>query len=253
VSALSSFANVNRRLSEGLVSFWPHRLLKLEELYSVRAAEAVKRRPGQFVVDVGGGKSLRYARLIDGSDAHVVAVDISEEELAANTDVAETKVADVSKQLPFADAEVDVLTSSAVLEHLHDVPGFLDEAARVLKPGGVMVHFFPGRYAAFALLNRVVPERLKRQLMFRLYPETEGICGFPAYYDHCYASAIEKACRSRGFDVDVKVRYYGSAPYFQVFFPLFAVFLAFEVAAWALGLRDLASQVLVEAHRLPDA
>src|SRR5262249_6058955 len=137
-----------------------------------------------------------------------------------------------------------------VLEHLSDVEGFLDEAARVLKPGAVMVHFLPARYAAFAVLNRFVPERVKQRVLYGLYPETEGVCGFPAYYDHCYASALERLCRHRGFDVTVTVRYYGSAPYFQVFFPLFALFLTWEVAAWALGVRDLAAQLLVEARRL---
>lgn len=247
--AFRAFLDLNRRVSTATANLWPHQRRSLEARYEEVAAEIVHRRGGQLVVDVGGGKSLRYAGLLRPGDAHIVAVDISAEELAENTEVAETRVADVSERLPFADGEVDVLTSSSVLEHLEDVPGFLDEAARVLKSGGVMVHIFPGRYAAFALLNRALPERIKRWLLYRLYPQTVGFCGFPAFYDHCTPSAIERACRERGFEVETTVRYYGSADYFRVFFPLFLVFLAWEILAWALRARDLAAQVLVVATR----
>ncbi len=248
--AFRSFLDANRRVSTAVADLWPHQRRSLEARYNEDAAAAVLRRPGQLVVDVGGGKSLRYAGLLRPGEAHVVAVDISAEELAGNTEVAETRVADVTERLPFEDAEVDVLTSSSVLEHLPDVEAFLDEAARVLKPGGVMVHIFPGRYAAFAVLNRALPEGLKRWLLYRLYPQTVGVCGFPAFYDHCTPSAMEKACRERGFEVKTTVRYYGSADYFTVFFPLFLLFLTWEIAAWAVGARDLAAQVLLEARRV---
>jgi 2-polyprenyl-6-hydroxyphenyl methylase/3-demethylubiquinone-9 3-methyltransferase len=249
VAPLRIFFDANRRLSAAVADLWPHQRESLETRYNVVAAEAVHRRPGQLVVDVGGGKSLRYSELIRPGDAYIVAVDISEEELSGNEEVNETRVADVTSHLPFETAEVDLLTSSSVLEHLPNVSGFLDEAARVLKDDAVMIHIFPGRYAAFALLNRVMPEDVKRWLLYRLYPQTVGVCGFPAFYDLCYPSGMEEACRARGFDVEVFVRYYGSADYFTVFFPLFLLFFLWELFVRTIGARDLAAQVLLVAHR----
>lgn len=66
-----------------------------------------------------------------------------------------------------------MLTSSSALEHLDDIEGFLDEAARVIAPCGVMIQLLPSRYATFAILNRALPERIKRRLLFSLHPGTE--------------------------------------------------------------------------------
>lgn len=41
-------------------------------------------------------------------------------------------------RLPFADGSFDAVCSNAVLEHVDDLPAFVSEAARVLRPGGVV-------------------------------------------------------------------------------------------------------------------
>ena len=180
--------------------------------------------PRPVVVDIGGGKALEYRDRVEPSEAYIIAVDVSEAELSENTDVDEKRVADVTRALPFDDGEVDVLTSSSVLEHLDELGGFLDEAARVVSEGGLMVHLFPSRYASFAIINRALPETLKRRLLYSLYPNTKGVCGFPANYDHCYASAIVRECERRGFTIEVlELSYYGSSDYYRVFFPVFIV------------------------------
>lgn len=45
--------------------------------------------------------------------------------------------------LPFPDARFDIVMSSNVLEHVHDLSRVLSELARVLKPGGLMLHILP--------------------------------------------------------------------------------------------------------------
>jgi 2-polyprenyl-3-methyl-5-hydroxy-6-metoxy-1,4-benzoquinol methylase len=50
----------------------------------------------------------------------------------------EVVVGDASA-MPYEDESFDVLLSIEAISHYLDVPGFIDEAARVLRPGGVMI------------------------------------------------------------------------------------------------------------------
>jgi SAM-dependent methyltransferase len=48
--------------------------------------------------------------------------------------------------IPFPDNHFDVIFSFSVLEHVQDLDSVLRECARVLKPTGIVVHFYPGKY-----------------------------------------------------------------------------------------------------------
>jgi len=45
--------------------------------------------------------------------------------------------------IPFSDHEFDVVFSSHVLEHVEGIEEFIEETARVLKPGGLSIHIMP--------------------------------------------------------------------------------------------------------------
>jgi SAM-dependent methyltransferase len=49
-------------------------------------------------------------------------------------------------RLPFADDAFDLVLSDQVFEHVKNYDETLSEIRRVLKPGGVSLHFFPSRY-----------------------------------------------------------------------------------------------------------
>jgi ubiquinone/menaquinone biosynthesis C-methylase UbiE len=76
--------------------------------YDDEVVAAIRRlAPGAVVVDIGGGCDTAFAGRLDrDQDVRIVAVDISAEELAANTAADETRVGDVTKRIPFADGEV---------------------------------------------------------------------------------------------------------------------------------------------------
>jgi ubiquinone/menaquinone biosynthesis C-methylase UbiE len=46
-------------------------------------------------------------------------------------------------KIPYPDESVDVVFSSHVLEHIPDLPSFLNEVSRVLKKDGLCVHIVP--------------------------------------------------------------------------------------------------------------
>lgn len=91
--------------------------------------------PACRVIDVGAGRgelSARLARL--GHD--VTAVEKYTEQFEADVPLVE---ADADQELPFADESVDAVMAVEILEHLENPRGFLREAWRVLRPGGVAI------------------------------------------------------------------------------------------------------------------
>jgi ubiquinone/menaquinone biosynthesis C-methylase UbiE len=207
-------------------------------------------RPNQLVVDVGGGRSCSFAALRRAcSGTRIIAVDISEEEIRYNRDVDERRIGDVVNDLPFGDAEVDMIVSSSVLEHLKDLEAFVRTTARVLKPGGRTIHLLPSRYAPYALINRALPSRLSKRILYFLQPQVEGVCGFPAKYDRCYYSALVALFKSHGFEIEeVRLRYYQSR-YFDFFVPAYLASVTYELFARATGARNLAAYLLIVARK----
>jgi arsenite methyltransferase len=107
--------------------------------------EALALRPGERVLDVGSGPGFLTSEMAleVGPEGRVHGVDASESmlalarrrERAAAAAPVELYVAD-ALELPFADASLDAVVSTQVLEYVDDVPAALAEARRVLRPSG---------------------------------------------------------------------------------------------------------------------
>jgi len=86
--------------------------------------------------------------------AHIIASDITEEmlaearKLAASKGLANMETATADAQaLPWPDAQFDLVTSRIAPHHFPDVPAFVREVHRVLRPGGT-----------FALVDNIAPD-----------------------------------------------------------------------------------------------
>lgn len=110
---------------------------------------------GSRVLDVGTGTGGVAAAARDVG-AHVVAIDFSD----AMLEEARRRLPDIdfraasAEALPYGDASFDAVTANAVLHHLGDPAGALEEAFRVLAPGGRIactVWAEPERLEAFGL------------------------------------------------------------------------------------------------------
>lgn len=76
-----------------------------------------------------------------------------------------------------------------------------------------------------------------------------GICGFPAFYDKCYYSAIKQLLGKHGFEIiEIKLSYYQSR-YFNFFFPLFLISVIYEILLMVMGVKDLCAYILVVARK----
>lgn len=223
----------------------------LWQRFETEAETLIRALPdGAVVLDLGGGRRCGYAHAVDPPGRlKLVAVDISPEELALNTDVTETRLADVASGLPMPDASVDLILSRALLEHVDGVPAAVSHMARVLRPGGVALHFVPCRYSLFGTAARLLPFGPLLWLTHRVMPSTRGIIEFPVHYDHCFPQALEREFRSAGFS-DVQLQVTWACPsYFFPIYPLYLLHALYEQAVRRLRMRSLAAYVLVRAVR----
>jgi ubiquinone/menaquinone biosynthesis C-methylase UbiE len=250
-SFLHSFVETNRWLCARVGTHLPQAETRIFAAYEETVSHYVNRKPNQIVVDVGGGARCGFARRCISS-ARIIAADLSPAELAHNRDASERVACDASRSMPFADASVDMVVSHCVIEHLKDVEGFLSETRRVLKPEGLSIHLFPAKHAPFSLINRLLPHRWSRALLFRLQPSQKSVGGFRAYYQYCSPRPFERLLRKHGFESQQTALSYFQSDYFNFFVPLFLASSAFELAAWAFDLRPLCAFVLSVAHKHPE-
>jgi GT2 family glycosyltransferase/SAM-dependent methyltransferase len=113
--------------------------------------------PAREVLEVGGGRS-GLARLLYPR-AHVTTLDVEEEHAAAdvNRDPQVRFVVGDATDLPFADASFDVVTFFDVLEHIPADTRAVNEALRVLRPGGFVLVTTPSHRWRFPYYRALAP------------------------------------------------------------------------------------------------
>ncbi len=104
---------------------------------------------GKRVLDVACGEGYGSA-LLARHAAHVTGVDVSADAIAhAGREYAKLGNARFVRAsctaIPLEDASIDVAVSFETLEHIGEQAAFLDELARVLAPGGVLVLSCPNK------------------------------------------------------------------------------------------------------------
>jgi SAM-dependent methyltransferase len=246
----TAFLKANRYACEAVAGFLPHTRVNVFERYSETVARKIAKHPGPLVVDVGAGHVCPYAdRLPPHNLPHIVGVDLSLEKMEGNDALDEKLVADVVVDgLPFADGEVDIVTSRSVLEHLSNVDVLVDESSRVLRRGGYSIHLLSGGRAHVALINRVVPEKVSRVALYALHPTSRRAGGQPTVYDRCHYRALKDMFYRNSHDVMDIYSSFGS-DYLYFFFPFFLLESVYLITLRTLKLRDFAVSYLVVARR----
>ena len=117
---------------------------RLHALYGWFVDEAKRRRPG-LVVDVGCGDAALTHLIAESTPGSVVGiepepagVEFAQATLRRAGSRAEV-VQGRGEDLPFADGEASMVVMCEVVEHIDPVEPLLEEAARILAPGGVLL------------------------------------------------------------------------------------------------------------------
>lgn len=248
-----TFFDANRRFCRYVERKLPEPFIRsFNRRFTETAARYVNGTQGRIVVDVGAGRECHFLPFVaDDARPVMIGVDIDEEEIRANGDLALRVVGDVAHGWMFGTESVDFLISRSVVEHIHDNRAYFANAAAALRPGGYFINLFPGRYAPFAMVNRLLPDALARRVLYFFHPHFRDPCGFKPYYDRCYDSAIRRMLDENGLEVvELELRYYQSL-YCDFFAPLYLVSLAYDYTMYRLGIRNMASQILLVARKKP--
>ena len=237
------------RIEEKLpASFKRHLFTSYKYLVAEKIDTAAK---SLTVLDIGGGKECPYYEFTKTAVSHsIVAVDIDEAEIRQNRVCSKKVVADAaSNDLPFAASSADMITSRSTMEHLHNNSAFLRNCHGVLRDGGYLINTFPCRRTPFAIINKMLPDRLARSLLYYFHPEWRDVCGFKVYYDHCSYAEMCSLLDARGFEiVHFELRYY-QAIYYDFFVPLYVLMLAYDLLMWRLDVKALCCQMLFVARK----
>ncbi|RYE43035.1 MAG: class I SAM-dependent methyltransferase [Hyphomicrobiales bacterium] len=198
-------------------------------------------RPGTVIFDIGSGKrpflTPDHKRQLG---VRVAGLDIDAGELAAAPEGVydDAICADVTQYQGKGDA--DLVICQALLEHVDGTHLAFRAMATSLKPGGTAVLFVPSRNAAFARLNLLLPESLKRRILFTVFPEARHAQGFKSYYDRCTPRDFRRMAEANGLEVSQLQPYYTSA-YFTFCFPLHFVW-----RLWVIAFRAAAGEQAAE-------
>jgi SAM-dependent methyltransferase len=101
------------------------------------------------ILDLGCGKGgLVMSLLAEGHDAYGCDIaDSAASDFRPSPDADRLRAIETHPyRLPFIDGQFDCVISTQVLEHVMDLESTFREIHRVLKPGGISLHTFPGRH-----------------------------------------------------------------------------------------------------------
>ena len=90
------------------------------------------------VVDVGCGPGNIFATL-QGKPKHMIGIDIAPKSLELAGNLGYTPILADANNLPLKSEIADVVTLNAALHHCENMDSVLKEAARLVKPGGILV------------------------------------------------------------------------------------------------------------------
>ncbi len=203
--------------------------------------------PGLRILDVGAGARP----MVDPEDrpegVTYVGFDVEADELlkAPPGSYDEIVVGDVTVAREELVGQFDLVLSWLTMEHVKPVPAALVNLSRYQRSGGRFLGYLAGGRSLHAALNRVVPHRVAKPVMQRLWGRVPDSV-FRAHYDHCWYDALREVADGAWAQAEVVPLFTGG--WYLQWSPLLrAPFLAYEEWAYTGGHRNLAAYYLIDA------
>ena len=185
--------------------------------------------PEHRVLDVGCGRGSYLhtptdspwrvgLRNFKGKAREVVGIDVDDAGERNTSLDAFHKISDVD-HWPVEDEGFDVVFSDFVMEHVDRPTAFLSEAARVLKPGGLLALRTPNRWSYVSLAACIIPNKMHGKVTGAVQAGREEEDVFPVRYRCNSKRALRKGLKRAGFGEAAVWRLEGE-PAYLTFSPL---------------------------------
>jgi SAM-dependent methyltransferase len=136
------------------------------EIFRSRWHAATGSWDGKVVVDIGCGPGNFYAT-VGGEPQVLIGVDISYNALQMAKQVGYTPLWADAQNLPLIDGFADLVVANATLHHCDDMAKVLTEAARILKPGGLLLTDLDPQVSAMHFKGLAAFLRKNRFVLYR--------------------------------------------------------------------------------------
>jgi SAM-dependent methyltransferase len=228
--------NIARRIEKAVLGSY-----SIETTYRDAIRSSIGK--GALVLDAGAGERCIYA----GPHLRVIGSDMLLDDLKNNPDIKFAVVSDLERGFPFRANSLDAVAACYFVEHIQDSEKFIGGATNVLRPGGKLFLLFPCRYAPFAVINRMISNRLTIKMLRWFVEGSHG--GFPATYNNCWPSRMREILERNGLEVvGTKCCFYQSH-YYASFLPVYLCSLAYDMLMKALNIERMAASACVFAEK----
>jgi SAM-dependent methyltransferase len=180
--------------------------------------------PESRVLNLGAGPPTESPiRILKGEVAEVVGADV--DRCVLNNPEMDRAVLIEDGRIPLEDEGFDVIVSDYVFEHVDNPARFLEEAARVLKPGGSLFFRTPNAVHYVAVISALTPHGLHTQVANRARVNAEDAQEpWPTRYRMNSVARLRKQGRAVGLG-QLEVKYVEMEP----------SYLRFNTAAFLVG------------------
>jgi SAM-dependent methyltransferase len=154
-------------------------------------------QPDAVVLDAGAGRGLRFPHDHKRHVARMAGVD-RDPAVLENPNLTDAAIADLV-DLPYRDAEFDLVFSKFVFEHLERPVTVMRELHRVLKPAGHLLIHTPNRWHYVTLAAALTPTPV--HIWYRKRLGWDEADTFPTQYRANDAKTIGTSARKSGFRI----------------------------------------------------
>lgn len=193
------------------------------------------------MLEFGCGREFPLSRLLGGRFGRSSATDIDAVDPDLRPRGVEFRQCSET-ELPFADAQFDVIAVRSVLEHVAEPRVTFRELSRVLKPGGRIYLNLPNKWDYVSVAARIsgpIKSRLLRGLLDTTWDD------FPVHYRCNTKRALRRAITDTGLELQFFSPLPSEPTYLRFFVPLYLAGAVYQFAIGLLGLDFLQPAFLV--------